>query len=156
MTHLYSKFQECLWVAKKRCGYIPRIYNYYDIGMAPAARRSFHSFFGTYQRLATNRFFDTHEILNISESTILNFKSLPDSFILTITLIYKYRLKWICVQPWHHTPITWKVFDTYSFRFINLEKYGIRQIPFFLENALKQLLNIFSNSFFYLKVQSFR
>ena len=33
-----------------------------------------------------------------------------------------------------------------------------RQIPFFLENALKKLfvLNIFSNFFFYLKVQSFR
>ena len=32
----------------------------------------------------------------------------------------------------------------------------VRQIPFSLENALKKLLNIFSNLFFYLKVQSFR
>ena len=33
----------------------------------------------------------------------------------------------------------------------------VHQITFFLENALnKKLLNIFSNFFFYLKVQSFR
>ena len=35
--------------------------------------------------------------------------------------------------------------------------YRVRQILFFLEKALKKkLLNIFSNFFFYLKVQSFR
>ena len=34
--------------------------------------------------------------------------------------------------------------------------YRVRQIPFLLENALKKLLNIFSNFFFYLKVHSFR
>ena len=34
-------------------------------------------------------------------------------------------------------------------------KYSDSQIPFFLENALKKLLNIFLNFFFYLKVQSF-
>ena len=32
----------------------------------------------------------------------------------------------------------------------------VLQIPFFLENALKKLLNIFSNFLFYLKKQSFR
>ena len=32
----------------------------------------------------------------------------------------------------------------------------MRQTPFFLENALKKLLNLFLNFFFYLKVQSFR
>ena len=34
--------------------------------------------------------------------------------------------------------------------------YRVRQIPFFLENALKKLLNIFLNFYFYLRVQSFR
>ena len=33
--------------------------------------------------------------------------------------------------------------------------YRVRQIIFYLENALKKLLNIFPNFFFYLKVQSF-
>ena len=34
--------------------------------------------------------------------------------------------------------------------------YRVRQIPFFLKNALKKLLNIFSNFFFYFQVQFFR
>ena len=34
--------------------------------------------------------------------------------------------------------------------------YKVRQITFFLENALKKLRNILSNFIFYLKVQSFR
>ena len=33
--------------------------------------------------------------------------------------------------------------------------YRVRQITFFLENALKKLLNIFLNFFIYLKVESF-
>ena len=37
----------------------------------------------------------------------------------------------------------------------SLKKYRVRQTPFCLENALKKLLNIFSNFFFYWKVQSF-
>ena len=40
---------------------------------------------------------------------------------------------------------------------ISIFVYRIRQITFFfLENALKKPLNIFSKLFFYLKVQSFR
>ena len=41
--------------------------------------------------------------------------------------------------------------------FLQSMPFRVRQIPFFiLENALKKLLNILSNFFFYLKVQSFR
>ena len=39
---------------------------------------------------------------------------------------------------------------------IKIKTYRVRQITFFLENALKKLLNISSNFFFYFKVQSFR
>ena len=41
-------------------------------------------------------------------------------------------------------------------RTVNKKYYRVRQIHFLLESALKKkLLNIFSNFFFYLKVQSF-
>ena len=36
----------------------------------------------------------THEILNISESTVLKFNH-SDSFVYSTTLIYKYTLKWV-------------------------------------------------------------
>ena len=39
---------------------------------------------------------------------------------------------------------------------LNYFNYRVRQIPFFLENVLKKLLNIFSDFLFYLEVQSFR
>ena len=38
----------------------------------------------------------------------------------------------------------------------NRNTYRVRQIPFFQDNSLKKRLNIFSNLFFYLKLQSFR
>ena len=37
-----------------------------------------------------------------------------------------------------------------------MDIYSVRQIPFFEKSFKKKLLNIFSNFFFYLKVQSFR
>ena len=42
------------------------------------------------------------------------------------------------------------------FFLFNRVLYKVRQTPLFFENALKKLLNIFSNFFFHLKVQSFR
>ena len=68
----------------------------------------------------------THEILRMSESTVLKF-NYSDSFVLSTTLIYKYRLQWVWVQSWHqtHTRHIRNMFDSYAylFRFINLEKY---------------------------------
>ena len=45
-----------------------------------------------YQRSAVKCFFATHEILNKNESTILKCNC-SDSFVLTTTLISKYRLQ---------------------------------------------------------------
>ena len=42
----------------------------------------------------------THEILSIYESTVLKY-NYYDPFVLTTTLIYKYRLQWAWVQHWH-------------------------------------------------------
>ena len=62
----------------------------------------------------------THEILSISESTVLKFHY-SDSFVLTTTLIYKYVLQWVWVQRRHQTHNIRNIFDSYaySFRFIN-------------------------------------
>ena len=59
----------------------------------------------------------------MSESTVLKFNN-SDSFVLSTTLIYKYRLQWVWVQRWHQTHNIRNVFDSYvySFRFISLEK----------------------------------
>ena len=71
------------------------------------------------QRIAFSLLISTHAILSITESTVLKF-NYSDSFVLSSTLIYKYRLQWAWVQRWHQTYNIRNMFDSYaySFRFI--------------------------------------
>ena len=57
------------------------------------------------------------------KSTALKFKY-ADLFVLSSTLIYKYRLQWVWVQRWHQTHNIPNMFDSYpyTYRFINLKK----------------------------------
>ena len=66
----------------------------------------------------------THDILSKSESPVLK-SNYSDSFVLSSTLIYKYRLQWNSVQRWHQTLTIQNMFNSYpySFRLINFEKY---------------------------------
>ena len=52
------------------------------------------------QRIVFSLLISTHEILNIqTESTILKFnRVLYFTYTYNTTLIYKYRLQWICIQ----------------------------------------------------------
>ena len=77
------------------------------------------------QWIAISLYISTHEILNISKSTRLKFNYvLCDSAVLTTTLIYKYRLQWVCVQHSHQTHTIRNMFDSYACSFTTKEKRG--------------------------------
>ena len=56
-------------------------------------------------------FISTYEILTKSESTVLKF-NYSDSFVLSSTLIYKYRLQWVWVQRWYQTLTIRNIIDS--------------------------------------------
>ena len=66
--------------------------------------------------------------MNISESIILKFNC-SDSFIVTTTMIYKYRLHWVCVHCWHQTHTIRNMFDPFRKILINDSSYSTRIIP---------------------------
>ena len=55
-----------------------------------------------------------HEILDTCESTILKFNYF-DSFVLTTTLIYKYRMQWVRAQRLHRTHTIRNFSKNYNF-----------------------------------------
>ena len=59
------------------------------------------STFTSNQRSTMNRFFDAHKHSWNFEYKWLN--NYSDPFVLTTTLICKYRLQWVCVKRWHYT-----------------------------------------------------